>query len=89
MGDDRWHQDIGHNRMEWRCNATCQKSNLCHQHSIFEAYSTTCRENCERQGGIIVGNYVNLGAEICESNELRNFINLVTKFISHGEWGAL
>ena len=87
MGDDRWHPEIGENRMEWRCNATCQRSNLCHQHSIFEAYATQCRENCEQQGGhncwALCEPWNN--RDICESSGLRNFVpNLNTQWISHG-----
>eukprot|EP00945_MAST-04E_sp_MAST-4E-sp1_P004283 g4283.t1 len=51
MGDERWHHDIGWNRMEWRCNATCQKGNLCHKHSVFDAYRNECEEACRARNG--------------------------------------
>jgi hypothetical protein len=41
---------IGENRLEWRCNSTCQGSNMCHRHHILEAFYSKCENDCRAKG---------------------------------------
>ena len=76
MGDERWHEDIGHNRMEWRCNSTCQKNNLCHKHAVFDAYRNECEQACRDRGGHQCWEACSPWSNkaVCTSKALREFV---------------
>ena len=53
MGDAVWENidTIGENRVEWRCNTTCQLHNMCDQHHALEAYANDCEYKCRDSRG--------------------------------------
>jgi hypothetical protein len=87
VGEESWHQDIGQNRLEWRCNSTCQKTNLCHSHDILQAFESECSNACWESGGHNCWQSCSPwnSKAICESSALRNFIpNLNTTWVVIG-----